>query len=240
MPPRKPLNVILFGIDSLRADHLSSYGYERETSPFLDGLAAEGVRFENAISTTSWTLPSMATLLLFFTHGVQFVALKTEGEMRERARAAVHAHATMTPGDRGAMAPALRALLGSVGRDVWIEAPCHVAYGINLHLGDGVYLNAGCVVLDTAPVRIGAATLLGPGVHIYCAEHHHDRASRAAGLEIARPVTIGAEAWIGGGAILLPGVRVGDGAIVGAGSVVTRNVAAGATVVGNPARARQV
>ena len=78
--------------------------------------------------------------------------------------------------------------------------------------------------------------MLGPAVQIYCAEHHKDPEKRAAGLEIARPVSIGSNVWIGGGAILLAGVSIGDHAIIGAGSVVTRNVDAGATVMGNPAR----
>ena len=85
-------------------------------------------------------------------------------------------------------------------------------------------------------MRIGKSTLLGPNVQIYCAEHHKDAALRSAGLEIARPVEIGERCWIGGGAIILGGVAIGDGAIVGAGAVVTRDVTAGATVVGNPAR----
>jgi maltose O-acetyltransferase len=85
-------------------------------------------------------------------------------------------------------------------------------------------------------VRIGAGSMLGPNVQIYCAEHHKDLEHRRAGLEIAHPVTIGTDVWIGGGAILLPGVSVGGGAIIGAGSVVTRDVEAGQTVVGNPAR----
>ncbi len=92
------------------------------------------------------------------------------------------------------------------------------------------------MILDTAPVRIGASSMLGPCVQIYCAEHHKDAAQRRAGLEIARPVEIGANVWIGGGAILLAGVRVGDRAIIGAGAVVTRDVAPATTVVGNPAR----
>ena len=78
--------------------------------------------------------------------------------------------------------------------------------------------------------------MLGPRVQIYCAEHHKDPDLRSQGIEIARPVAIGSDVWIGGGAIILGGVTIGDGAIVGAGSVVTRDVAAGATVVGNPAR----
>ncbi|MDW4497993.1 sugar O-acetyltransferase [Sulfitobacter sp. D35] len=135
-------------------------------------------------------------------------------------------------------APRLRRLLGSVG-EVFVEAPIHVAYGINLHLHDGVYINAGCAILDTAPVEIGARTMLGPNVQIYCAEHHKDRLLRAQGLEKALPVRIGSDVWIGGGAIIMPGVTVADGAIVGAGSVVTRDVPEEATVMGVPARVRQ-
>ena len=122
------------------------------------------------------------------------------------------------------------------GADARIEAPFHCAYGFNIGLGDGVFINAGCTILDTAPVHIGARTMLGPNVQIYCAEHHKDAVKRAAGLEIARPVDIGEDVWIGGGAIILAGVRIGAAAIVGAGAVVTRDVAGGTTVVGNPAR----
>nr|WP_274379261.1 sugar O-acetyltransferase [Rhodophyticola sp. CCM32] len=157
---------------------------------------------------------------------------------RRTARRAVHQHAVMDPDARGAMAPLLRALFAHVGTDVMLEAPFHCAYGVNISLDDQVYLNTGCVILDTAPVRIGPQTMLGPGVHIYCAEHDHDPTRRAAGVEIARPVTLGASVWIGGGATLMPGVSIGDGAIVGAGAVVTRDVAPGQTVIGNPARVR--
>lgn len=117
-----------------------------------------------------------------------------------------------------------------------IEAPFHCAYGMNLSLGDRVYFNAGCVVLDTAPVRVGSDTMFGPAVQIYCAQHAKNPIERAKGLEIALPVTIGENVWIGGGAIIMPGVTIGDGAIVGAGSVVTRDVPPDTTVVGNPAR----
>ena len=97
-------------------------------------------------------------------------------------------------------------------------------------------MNVGCTILDTAHVTIGARTMFGPYVQIYTAQHNKDQQKRAAGLEIALPVTIGADVWIGGRAIIMPGVTIGDGAIVGAGSVVTRDVPAGVTVVGNPAR----
>lgn len=125
--------------------------------------------------------------------------------MQAAARAALHRHNSLPPEARGGIAPDLAALMAAVGRDVLIETPFHCAYAVNLHLGDGVYMNAGCTILDTAPVRIGAGTMLGPQVQIYCPDHHRDPAGRRAGLERARPVTIGGNVWIGGGAILLPG-----------------------------------
>ncbi|ESW93071.1 sugar O-acetyltransferase [Mesorhizobium sp. M1060] len=157
--------------------------------------------------------------------------------LRAIARDAVFEHNTLRPQQRGNIGPALLALLGSAGAGSRIEAPFHCAYGFNIHLGDGAFLNAGCTILDTAPVRIGRRTLLGPNVQIYCAEHHKEAAGRQSGLEIARPVTIGDDAWIGGSAIILGGISIGDGAIVGAGAVVTRDVPDNTTVVGNPARA---
>ena len=93
------------------------------------------------------------------------------------------------------MAAPLRALFAKVGQGAMIEAPFHCPYGFNISLGDHVYMNAGCTILDTAPVTIGARTMLGPNVQIYCADHHRDLAKRAEGLEIAHPVTIGANVW---------------------------------------------
>lgn len=156
--------------------------------------------------------------------------------LRMVAAEAVFEHRSLPPVERGDIAPRLRALLGSAGEGCRIEAPFHCAYGFNIHLGEGVFLNAGCTILDTAPVKIGAGTMFGPGVQVYCPEHHRDPALRRAGLEIGRPVTIGRNVWIGGSAIILGGIEIGDDAIVGAGSVVTKTVPAGATVVGNPAR----
>ncbi|MHA6264993.1 sugar O-acetyltransferase [Arenibacterium sp. CAU 1754] len=158
-------------------------------------------------------------------------------EIQMRAREAVHEHNSLPPRARGGAGPKLRATFAAMAEDALIEAPFHCAYGINISVGAGVYMNAGCTILDTAPVTIGRKTMFGPAVQIYCADHHRDPALRTQGLERARPVTIGSQVWIGGGAILLPGVTVGDNAIIGAGSVVTHDVAAGATVVGNPARA---
>jgi maltose O-acetyltransferase len=156
--------------------------------------------------------------------------------LRVTARDAAFEHNGLPPRQRGNIAPALRALLGGAGEGARIEAPFYCPYGFNIFLGRRTFLNAGCTILDTAPVRIGDGTMIGPSVQIYCAEHHRTVEGRRAGLEIARPVTAGNDVWIGGGAIILGGVTIGDGAIVGAGSVVTRDVPAGATVVGNPAR----
>jgi maltose O-acetyltransferase len=156
--------------------------------------------------------------------------------LRDVARRACWRHNTMDPAERGPCASELAALFAAMGEGVFLEAPFHVTYGRNLALADGVYMNAGCVILDTAPVRIGRMTMLGPAVHIYCADHAHGIEERRLDLERALPVIIGEEVWIGGGAIILPGVTVGDGAIVGAGAVVTRDVAPGLRVVGSPAR----
>ena len=133
----------------------------------------------------------------------------------------------------------LREIMASVGEGAYIRPPFHCDYGYNISLGAGVFLNFNCVILDVVKVTIGDRTQIGPGVQILTADHPRDPAQRRAGLEFGRPITIGADVWIGGGAIVLPGVTIGDGAIVGAGAVVTRDVAAGATVVGNPARERQ-
>ncbi|ANL63990.1 maltose O-acetyltransferase [Rhizobium phaseoli] len=156
--------------------------------------------------------------------------------LRQQARRAVHAHNTLPPDERGAVAPALRALFAGAAPDIFIEAPFHCSYGINIVLGERVYFNAGCTILDSGRVTVGGRTMVGPGVQIYCAEHHKDPALRSQGIEIARPVAIGSDVWIGGAAVILGGVTIGDGAIVGAGAVVTRDVPAGTTVVGNPAR----
>jgi maltose O-acetyltransferase len=126
--------------------------------------------------------------------------------------------------------------LGAVGDDAIIRPPFFCDYGVNIRLEPNVFVNFNCVILDVADVSIGEGTQIGPAVQIYSADHPSDPLQRRAGLEFGRPVRIGRYVWIGGGAIILPGVTVGDNAIIGAGSIVTRDVADGATVVGNPAR----
>lgn len=132
----------------------------------------------------------------------------------------------------------LRELFAHVGEGAVVRPPFHCDYGQHISLGDGVFLNFNCIILDVAPVVIGALTQIGPGVQFLTADHPRDPALRREGVESGRKISIGANVWIGGGALILPGVTVGDDAIIGAGAVVTRDVPAGVTVMGNPARPR--
>ncbi|MBN8920026.1 MAG: sugar O-acetyltransferase [Rhizobiales bacterium] len=138
-----------------------------------------------------------------------------------------------TPEDRRAL---LRERFGAVGEGVEIRPPFFCDYGFNIRVGAGVFLNFNCVILDVVEVTIGDGTQIGPAVQIYAADHPRDPAQRRSGVEFGRPVRIGRNVWIGGGAIILPGIVVGDDAVIGAGSVVTKDVPAGAIVRGNPAR----
>jgi len=130
----------------------------------------------------------------------------------------------------------LSSLFNVVGEGLYIEPPFFCDYGYNIDLGQGVYFNFNVTILDCARVRIGNFVKFGPGVQIYTVGHSLDRIRRRAGDEFALPISIEDDVWIGGSAIILPGVNIGQGAIVGAGAVVTKDIPAGATVVGNPAR----
>ena len=137
------------------------------------------------------------------------------------------------PAERRAL---LRERLRSVGEGAVVRPPFHCDYGFNIDLGEDAFLNFGCVILDVVSVTIGEGVQIGPGVQIYAADHPRDPVVRRSGLEFGRPVVIGPHAWIGGGAIILPGVTIGEAAVVGAGSVVTRDVGRGMRIAGNPAR----
>ncbi len=129
----------------------------------------------------------------------------------------------------------LCALFGAGGDSVWMQPPFYCDYGSNIELGERVFFNFNCVVLDVCRVRIGSFTLFGPAVQIYSATHPLDAARRRR-EESGKPIDIGEDVWVGGGAIILPGVRIGDGAVIGAGSVVTRDVPAGVLAARNPCR----
>ena len=130
----------------------------------------------------------------------------------------------------------MRELLGACGENLLIEPPFFCDYGTNIYAGDNVYFNFDCVVLDVAEVHIGNNVMCAPKVQIYTASHPLDFALRRKGLETAAPIEIGDDVWIGGGAILCPGVTIGARSVIGAGSVVTKNIPAGVLAVGNPCR----
>jgi len=130
----------------------------------------------------------------------------------------------------------LQQLLGQIGQNSIIEPPFYCVYGRNIHIGDHVYLNVSCTILDCNAVHIGHHVMIGPAVQIYTAAHLLQAEARNQGWEVAKPIVIEDNVWLGGGAIVLPGVRIGRNAVVGAGAVVTRDVAANTVVAGNPAR----
>ncbi len=155
---------------------------------------------------------------------------------RTRARQLTLRLNTADPADEATYRAIIAELLPNADPTVFFQPPFYCDYGYNIYAGAGVYMNFNCVVLDVCPVRIGAGTMFGPAVQIYTATHPTDAAERAKGPEYAKPITIGRDCWIGGGAIIQPGVTIGDRVIVGAGVVVTKDVADDAIVVGNPAR----
>jgi maltose O-acetyltransferase len=130
----------------------------------------------------------------------------------------------------------LQQLLGQIGQNSIIEPPFYCSYGQNIHIGDHVYLNVSCTILDCNEVHIGHHVMIGPVVQIYTAAHLLQAEARIQGWEVAKPIVIEDNVWLGGGAILLPGVRIGLNAVVGAGAVVSRSVPANTVVAGNPAR----
>lgn len=163
---------------------------------------------------------------------------------RERARNLCQDLNATREADQAERRRLLMELLGAGGDDVWIQPPFYCDYGANIRLGRKCYFNFNCVVLDVCTVRIGDHTLFGPGVHIYTATHPMDFELRRPALsdeskgtqEFGKPVEIGSDVWVGGGAIICPGVRLGSRTIIGAGSVVTRDIPDDTFAAGNPCR----
>lgn len=127
-------------------------------------------------------------------------------------------------------------LLGNTTKNFWIEPPFYCDYGSNITLGDKVFINFNCCILDVAEVIIEKGTMLGPNVQIYTATHPLEAEARIYGREYAKPIFIGQNVWLGGNCTICPGVTIGDGAVIGAGAVVTKNVEANTFVGGNPAK----
>ncbi|MFC7985853.1 sugar O-acetyltransferase [Streptomyces sp. NPDC057336] len=138
--------------------------------------------------------------------------------------------------DAGAAGPILAELLGSLGVDAHVRPPLYVDYGSNITIGARTFVNYNLTALDVAAVTIGEDCQIGPNVQLLTPTHPLEPGPRRDKLEAARPITIGDNVWLGGGAIVLPGVTIGDDSVVGAGAVVTKDVPAGIVVVGNPAR----
>ena len=156
------------------------------------------------------------------------------GREREKATRLLQKLNTITLFD-GAYREILRELLPNTTTECLIRPPFFCDYGYNIYIGEGGFINFNCVMLDGAPIRIGNNVLIGPAVQIYTFHHPIDHLERRE-VEICRPVTIGDDCWIGGGAIILPGVTIGPKSVIGAGAVVTKDVPEGGVVAGNPAR----
>ena len=130
----------------------------------------------------------------------------------------------------------LKELIPQAGEGLWLQPPFYCDYGYNMVIGERVFFNFNCVVLDVAEVKIGSRTLFGPNVQIYTATHPIDPIERASGLEYAKPIAIGEDVWVGGSAVICPGVTIGDRSVIGAGSVVTRDIPDDVFAAGNPCR----
>ena len=154
---------------------------------------------------------------------------------RERARDLCWALNATRDAEQEERRRILRELFGAGGDSVWMQPPFFCDYGSNIELGERVFFNFNCVVLDVCRVRIGDFTLFGPAVQIYTATHPFD-AQRRRREESGAPVEIGSDVWVGGAAVILPGVRIGSRSVIGAGSVVTRDVPEGVFAAGNPCR----
>ena len=154
--------------------------------------------------------------------------------LRRAARVKTRAFNAHPPDDPKGQVARLRDLVAAAGRRTWIEPPFYCDYGIHIHLGDRVYMNFNCVILDCSHVRVGNGTMFGPGVQILAATHPLDPDERARGPELAKPVTIGENVCIGAGALIGPGVTIGDGTTIGAGSVVMKDVPGRVLAAGNP------
>jgi len=158
---------------------------------------------------------------------------------RARAQELLARFNATPPGELELQDRLLRELLGEVGEDVFVRPGFRCDYGSYISIGAGTFVNFDCVMLDVAPIRIGAACQIATAVQLLTPTHPIDPEPRRQGWEAAAPIAIGDNVWLGGGAIVCPGVTIGDDTVVGAGAVVTRDLPAGVVAFGNPARVRR-
>lgn len=130
----------------------------------------------------------------------------------------------------------LKQIIPDAGPGLWLQPPFYCDFGTNITLGERVFFNFNCVILDVAQVTIGSRTLFGPNVQIYAATHPLSHTERASGLEYGKPITIGDDVWVGGNSVICPGVTIGARTVIGAGSVVTNDIPADVVAAGNPCR----
>lgn len=154
----------------------------------------------------------------------------------ENTRDLLWEYNSLRPSEEKRREEIIRNLLGTCGERFHINQPFRCDYGCNVHVGNNFFANFNLTILDEAEVRIGDNAFIGPNVSMFTACHPLDAEERCNGVQWARPITIGNNVWIGGNATILPGVSIGDNAVVGAGSVVTRDVAPNTVVAGNPAK----
>jgi len=154
---------------------------------------------------------------------------------REHARNLTFEFNHTKPSEKEKRQEIMRRLIKAKGSFL-IEPPFHCDYGYNIEIGDNFFANFGCIILDVNKVKIGDNVLFAPNVQVLTATHPIDPAERLAGIELAKPIIIGNNVWIGGGVILLPGVKIGDNVTIGAGSVVTGDIHDNLVAVGNPCK----
>lgn len=157
-------------------------------------------------------------------------------EERLRCKELVYDFNNTRPSDVDKRAEIMRQLFGSVGKDAWIEPPIRLAYGSHIHIGDSFYANFNLVIVDDVDVSIGNHVIIAPNVMISTTGHPVDPDLRRPANLFSFPVTIEDDVWIGAGAIILPGITIGKNSVIGAGSVVTKNIPANVVAVGNPCR----
>lgn len=161
-------------------------------------------------------------------------------EERRRARRLTREYNSTTEDEWDRRKKILKELIGSFEGFLAIEPPFYCDYGSNIHCGKNVFFNFNCIVLDVNRVEIGDNVLFGPNVQIYSATHPVDYKERSTGLELGKPIKIGSGVWVGGSAVICPGVTIGDRTVIGAGSVVTKDIPSGVFAAGNPCKVIRV
>ncbi|MBW4515235.1 MAG: sugar O-acetyltransferase [Timaviella obliquedivisa GSE-PSE-MK23-08B] len=169
--------------------------------------------------------------------------LATDPELKgmyKKAKNLLHAFNTSHPDEVKKREDIIQALFGAIGQNFEVQPPFQCDYGCHIYAEENLYINYDCIILDCNTVYFGRNVLLAPRVQIYTAYHPLDAETRRSGLEMAAPIAIGDDVWIGGGAILCPGVKVGNNTTIGAGSIVTQDIPSNVVAAGNPCRVLRV